>query len=139
MKKKIKLAHAFESYWNMLPPELKEMILKYRESQALIEWRTSYQSCKLCYDIRGHGLLRQEWYIGPIQCEPRVPENCCHRPRCCCMKIYGYYWDLEGDKKRVFLGYDFDNIIPRCALLKTDIEYQTNPDHTLSVSALSLR
>ena len=127
------------SYWDILPPELKEMILQYRESQELIERRESYESRELCFDILGHGLLRREWFIGPIQCKLQLPKHCRHRPRCYYMKIYGHYWDLEGDKKRVFLGYDFDNTIPRCALLKTDIEYQTNPDHTLSVSALSLR
>ena len=28
-----------DSYWTLLPPEIKELILKYGESQELIEWR----------------------------------------------------------------------------------------------------
>ena len=44
-----------ESYWDMLPPEIKEMILKYKESQELIEWRESFASRKLCLHIDAYG------------------------------------------------------------------------------------
>ena len=50
-KKKLKLSNVVESYWDMLPLEIKEMILKYKESQELIEWCESFVSRKLCLHI----------------------------------------------------------------------------------------
>ena len=38
---KLKLLNVVESYWDLLPPEIKDLILKYKESQELIEWRES--------------------------------------------------------------------------------------------------
>ena len=58
-----------DSNWDMLPPELQEMILKFKQSQELIEWRESPDSRELCHDIRSYGQLRQHWFIGPIQCK----------------------------------------------------------------------
>ena len=42
---KLKLLDVVESYWDILPPEIKEYILEYKESQELIEWRESVSSC----------------------------------------------------------------------------------------------
>ena len=55
-----------ESYWDLLPPEIKEYILEYKESQELIEWRESPASQWMCLQIRDYGDLRRAWYIGPI-------------------------------------------------------------------------
>ena len=38
---KLELMKHTNSYWMLLPEEIKEMILKYKESQELIEWRDS--------------------------------------------------------------------------------------------------
>ena len=65
--KRMLLKHV-DSYWDMLPLELQELILKFKQSQELIEWRESYLSRELCIDIRSYGQLRQKWFIGPIQC-----------------------------------------------------------------------
>ena len=37
MKKKIKLMNVMESYWDMLPPEIHELIIAYKRSQELID------------------------------------------------------------------------------------------------------
>ena len=136
---KMMLLRHVDSYWDILPPEIKEMILKYKESQELIEWRESVESCELCFDIRDYGRLRREWFIGHIRCKPRLSKYCHHQPRCCYMRIHGHYWDLDGNGKRVFLGFDFSDIIPRCDFIKNGIQYQTIPEHTLSVCAMSLQ
>ena len=52
-----------DSYWTLLPPEIKEIILKYKESQELIEWRESFFSLQ----IEAYRQLRREWFIGPVQ------------------------------------------------------------------------
>ena len=53
------------------------------------------------------------------------------------MKIFGHYWDLNGERRKVFLGSSFCGVMPRCHIVKNGLEYQTNPDHTLSVSSMS--
>ena len=76
VRNKLKLTRVFESYWDMLPPELQEMILKFKQSQELIEWRESIVSRELRRQIEAYGLLRQPWFIGPIQCKVRIPKGC---------------------------------------------------------------
>ena len=36
------------SYWDLLPPEMKEYILAFKESQELIEWRERKLNRALC-------------------------------------------------------------------------------------------
>ena len=38
-KTKLELSRVVESYWDLLPPEVKEKILNLKESQELIDWR----------------------------------------------------------------------------------------------------
>ena len=135
LEKKLELLNAVESYWDMLPPEMKDLILKYKESQELIEWRENFHSLRLCRQIEAYGQLRLVWNIGPIQCKSRIPKGCECQPRCFCMKIFGHYWDLDGERKKGFLGYSFWNVIPRCDSVKNGIQYQTN---SLSVCSMSL-
>ena len=49
---KLELMKHMDSYWMLLPEEIKELILKYKESQELIEWRESKVSRDLCEQIR---------------------------------------------------------------------------------------
>ena len=44
-----------DSYWDLLPPEMEQLILKIKESQERIEWRESLDSRELCYDIKAYG------------------------------------------------------------------------------------
>ena len=37
VRKKMKLCRIFESYWNMLPPEIEVVILEYKEGQEAID------------------------------------------------------------------------------------------------------
>ena len=104
---KMMLLKHVDSYWDMLPSEIKEMILKYKESQELIEWRESFCSRNMCRQIKTYGQSRQEWFIGPVQCKPLRPIGCRCRPRCSYMLIYGHYWDLNGNRKQVFLDFLF--------------------------------
>ena len=134
----MELLNITESYWDMLQSEIQQLILKYKESQERIEWRESYRSRKMCWEIESHGQLRRVWFIGPIQCKPRLPKACKCQPRYFFMDIFGYYWDLSGEKKRVFLGYSFCTVIPRCFHVRDEIDYQTNPSYTLSLCSLKL-
>ena len=104
---KMMLLKHVDSYWDILPSEIKEIILKYKESQELIEWRENFYSRILRSEIESYGQLRLAWYIGPIQCKPRLPKGCECQPRCFFMKIFGHYWDLDGERKKAFWGYNF--------------------------------
>ena len=55
IKTKLDLLKYTDSYWMLLPPEIKEMILKYKESQELIEWRESFSSRRVCLQIEAYG------------------------------------------------------------------------------------
>ena len=112
---KLKLLNVVESYWDLLPPEIKDLILKYKESQELIEWRESPASQWMCFQIRDYGDLRQAWYIGPIRCECYRIKTCrCHGRGCFYNRIFGLYWVLSGVRHQLFLGYCFHLIIPQC-------------------------
>ena len=130
---KMMLLKHVDSYWDILPSEIKEVILKFKQSQELIEWCESPESRELCFDIETYGQLRQKWFIGPIQCKPRRSKQCKHRPQCTYMMIYAHYWDLNGCRKRVLLDFFLDSAIYKCDHVKSALLYQRNLDHTLSV------
>ena len=55
MKKKMKLSHVMESYWDMLPNEIKEYIIQFKISQQNIDQdkkdqRMSYVTKYTCMD-----------------------------------------------------------------------------------------
>ena len=49
------------------------------------------------------------------------------------MLIYGHYWDLNGDRKRVFLDFYFDAAMIRCDSVKIGLWYQTNATHIMNI------
>ena len=133
---KLKMLDIVESYWDILPPEIKDLILEYKESQELIEWRESSASQSMCLQIRDYGHLRRTWYIGPIQCKCYRVKTCrCHCNGCVYNRIYGHCWSLDGVRYRIFLGYDLHLIIPECDFYKCGLRYQTNDTHALNVIA----
>ena len=131
LETKLGLMKHTDSYWTLLPPEIKEMILKNKESQELIEWRGRDWNRILCQRLEEHGRLRQKWFIGPIRCR-------CFRTRVCGneyirMEVYGHYWSQNGVKKTVFLHYSLEGALARCDYIKNDLWYQTN-DHVQLLS-----
>ena len=80
LKTKMQLLRLTDSYSTLLPPEIKEMILNYKESQELIEWRENFYSLRVRHQIEAYGQLRLAWFIGPIQCKPRLPKGCQCQP-----------------------------------------------------------
>ena len=108
MKKKIKLAHAFESYWNMLPQELKDLILERKESQELIDWRESRLSRGLCRQIKLYRRVRQRWQIGHVQCRPFCYLGVKR------MRVYGWWYDLRGVIHKAYLGSSLEDALINC-------------------------
>ena len=57
-----------DSYWDTLPTEVKDLILEYKESQELIDWREGNWNRILCREIGLYRQLRQKWQVGHIEC-----------------------------------------------------------------------
>ena len=106
-----------DSYWDMLPTEMKDLILEYRESQEFIDRRESVSNRALCRQIRMYERLRQRWQIGHVQCKPihrhlGVKSECmCN---CECMRVYGWYFDLRGMIHKTYLGINFRQAMTNC-------------------------
>ena len=123
LETKMELLKWTNSYWDMLPPELKEIIFEYKESQELIEWRESALSRALCKQIGLYEKLRQKWQVGHIQCKP-MKCNC--SAICECMRVYGWYCDVRGGIHKMYLGMSLQHAIKSCDLRRVrlvDMEY----------------
>ena len=105
---KLKLLNIVESYWDLLPPEIKDLILEYKESQELINWRESVLNCTLCGEIKMYRVLRERWQIGHVQCRPIY---CKPGEVCGCLRVYGYYPDLQGVIQKTYLGISVEHAI----------------------------
>ena len=101
------------SYWDVLPDELQEYVLRLRDNQALIEHRESKRSRDLCYEIEWYGAVRERWGIGRIQVKPFRLSNGRF-----CMSIFAHYVDYQGRQQRVFLDYDFHSAYYLCNAVK---------------------
>ena len=106
---KMELLKWTDSYWDMLPLELKEIILEYKESQELIDRRESPSNLALCRQIRQYARLRQMWQVGHIQCRP------IHRGvNCSCVRVFGWYRDLRGRIHKTYLGMSLAHAMTNC-------------------------
>ena len=122
LKTKLELMKHADSYWTLLPSEIKELILNYRERQELIEWRESEVSRALCRQIEKHARLRAIW-PGHIQCRPmrfegvhvRTESGCSFGPFCDHMRIYGHYDEIEHDstpvRRTCFIAFSIERAV----------------------------
>ena len=116
----MKLTHTFESYWNMLPPEMKVLILEYKESQEAIDEERKERMEDLCREVKKYGELKRRWGIGHVKCIKPHGEVCyiCDRYH---VKVVGYYEDQEGVQKERFLGYNFKMALDRVDIVKSSL------------------
>ena len=114
VKTKLMLLNHTDSYWTLLPVIVEDLILAYRNSQELIEWRESVASRELCKQIVKYGVLREKWTLGFIQCLPLRRCACTTKDSDKCMRIYGFYWDGMCVKRKCFLAFDLDMAIANC-------------------------
>ena len=111
LETKMELLKLTDSYWTLLPSEIREIILKYKESQELINRRESASNRALCKQIRLYEQLRQRWQEGHIQCRVK---QCNPYVKCKCMRIYGFYIDLRGMIRKSFLGVTIEQALANC-------------------------
>ena len=73
--------------------------------------------------------VQLKWLIGPIQCQ-------CVRTRVWGqdlveMRVFGYYWNLNGVKKRCFLDYTLERAIANCYTARNGLWFETNAEPLL--------
>ena len=108
-----------DSYWDMLPREMKDLILEYKESQEFIDRRESASNRALCRQIRRYEQLRQRWQIGHVQCQPihrKIGVKC----NCECMRVHGWYCDLSGRIHKTYLGTNLQQAMINCDIRRVN-------------------
>ena len=111
LETKVELLKLTDSYWTLLPPEIKEIILKHKESQEVIDRCQSASNRALCKQIRLYEQLRQRWQVGHIQCRPK---QCNPGVKCECMRVYGCFRDLRGRIQKCYLGVSIEHAMTYC-------------------------
>ena len=117
VKTKIKLSNVFESYWDMLPPEVQEYVIALKRSQECIDEERKDRMKDLCSDIKQYGELKEKWKIGHVKCivKKQICFSCYNHH----MTIVGCYLDLENVKREIFLGYSFKKALARVNNVKS--------------------
>ena len=105
VKTKIQLMYVFESYWDMLPPEVQEQILAYKRSQELIDEEKKDKMRDLYMEIMKYGELKMKWNIGHVKCI--VKEEICFNCYKYHLRLAGCYSDEENIPRERFLGWGF--------------------------------
>ena len=117
VKKKIKLMHVFESYWDMLPSEEQEQVLAYKISQECIDEERKDKMKDLYVETIRYGELKEKWNIVHARCIAKR-QICfsCYKYH---MKIMGCYVDEENTPRERFLGYNFKSALQRVKHVKS--------------------
>ena len=68
VNKKIQLMSVMESYWDMLPRELHEIILMLKRNQEMFELEKERRMKELGQEIVLYKELKDKWALGHIRC-----------------------------------------------------------------------
>ena len=68
VKTKIKLMNVMESYWDVLPPEIHEMILLLKRNQEHLDEEKKRKMKALSKEIKLYKELKEKWALGHIRC-----------------------------------------------------------------------
>ena len=117
VRKKMKLTHSFESYWDMLPPEIKEMILQYKESQEAIDEERKERMREVCDDIVMYGRVKEKWGIGHVKCY--VKKGPCLGCDGYHVRVVGCYVNAENVDREIYLAYSLRKALKRVDEVKS--------------------
>ena len=104
VKRKVALSCVYESYWDMLSPEIQEYILEFKFSQEQIDEAREALMSQLRQEIALYRRVKVKWRLGHVRCTAsRTKCEICDviHPR----RVYGHYKDVANVKKWAFLGY----------------------------------
>ena len=125
LRKKMELTLMFESYWDMLPPEVHEMIMVYKRGQERIDEERVEEMRGVCEEIKKYGELKRKWGVGHVRCI--VKKKMCFSCNRHHLKIIGCYEDWEKIPRETFLGYHFSMAMRRVDVVKSSL-FSVNSD-----------
>ena len=70
VERKLQLSLFYESYWDMLPPEIQAYIMQLVIAQMRIDAERKEMMNRLCHEIQYYARLKERWGIGHVQCIP---------------------------------------------------------------------
>ena len=111
---KLQLSEAYESYWDMLPPEVQEFIVELKESQEQIEQDQKDLMNSLCHEIKLYVTLKVAWGLGPIKW--KVTKCKTHNSH---EYLNGHYVDELNVKQVMFLGHSYQQALARVNHVKS--------------------
>ena len=65
---KMRLMLVMDSYWDMLPPEMHELILLYKRNQEMFDQEKEKRMKELSKEIELYKELKDRWALGHIKC-----------------------------------------------------------------------
>ena len=130
VKKKLELSYVMESYWDMLPNEIKEYIVHLKIEQQKIDEDKKEKMQSLCEEIKLYGELKAKWRLGHIKC--RLDHECkkyemydhvkyglvkCNKDSH--LEIVGQYVNESNVKCEMYLGHGFQQALSRVNHVKS--------------------
>ena len=113
----MKLTHVFEGYWDMLPPEVHEIIMTYKRSQELIDEEKKERMREVCDEIVIYGQVKEKWGIGHVKVY--VKKRRCFACDDYHMRVVGCYVDVENVEREAFLVYNLKKALQRVDHVKS--------------------
>ena len=102
--------NVMDSYWDMLPPELHEMILLLKRNQEMIDFEKEKRMKMLGQEIKLYKELKDKWALGHIRCIVKKSY----------VQIMGCYVDrVERVNRERFLGNNFKSALQRVNHVKS--------------------
>ena len=108
VERKVVLSCVYESYWDMLPPEIQAYILAFKVSQERIDEDRAELMSQLRQEISMYALLKKKWGWGHVRCVACKMCGEIHRPQ-----VYGHFVDTAHVKRRKFLGHGLSQALAR--------------------------
>lgn len=99
---KVNLMKAYGNYWDMLPTEIRQYILRLRENQLRYELRQNDPWQRMLREIQLYARLKERWGLGHIKCIP--VKKICDECKSHHVRTFGLYVDRNNVKRRRFLG-----------------------------------
>ena len=95
VKTKIEMMNVMESYWDMLPPEVHELILMLKRNQEMFDQEKERRMRELGKEIILYKELKDKWALGHVICI--VKKTVFFKSY---IQIMGCYFDCEDHVKR---------------------------------------
>ena len=119
VKRKVQLMRVYESYWDMLPPELQTYVIELKLAQVYPDKIRDYHKWRLLREIKEYINVKEKWGLGHIRCVPKI--KVCFACGYHHVKVFASYVNELGLKKTFFLGNGYANALASVNFVKSDL------------------